>query len=89
MLKTQRHDNAIAYVDRFREHDPDVPTLKLRTARGRGGKGEALMIACGRAGNIPSPEQIDAMCELFKEAIALDPTRPRHTGIWPWRICGI
>lgn len=73
LLKVHRHDDAIAYVDRFREHDPDDPTLKLRAARARGGKGESIMMACDQAGVTPSPEQIDAMCDLFKEAIALDP----------------
>ncbi len=46
MLKAGRQDDAIAYVDGFREKDPDDPTLKLRAARARGGKGEAIMTAC-------------------------------------------
>ena len=29
-------------------------------------------MSCDRAGIIPSPEQIDTMCGLFQEAIALD-----------------
>jgi tetratricopeptide (TPR) repeat protein len=73
LLKAERHDDAIAYVDKFRENDPDDPTLKLRAARARGGKGEAIMAACDKAGVIPSPEQIGTMCALFKEAIDLDP----------------
>jgi hypothetical protein len=73
MFKAGRQDDAIAYVDKFREKDPDDPTLKLRAARARGGKGEAIMMACDQAGVPPSPEQIDTMCALFKEAIALDP----------------
>jgi hypothetical protein len=73
LLKAERHDDAIAYVDRFRKHDPDDPTLKLRAARARGGKGEAILTACDRAGVAPSPAQIDAMCALFEEAVALDP----------------
>ena len=71
MLKVGRHDDAIAYVDKFRGKDPDDPTLKLRAARARGGKGEAIMMACDQAGVVPSPEQIDTMCALFEEAIAL------------------
>jgi len=73
LLKAQRHDDAIAYVDRFRKRDPDNPTLKLRAARARGGKGEDILMACDRAGVMPSPEQLDTMSDLFKEAIALDP----------------
>ncbi len=73
MLKAGRQDDAIAYVDRFREKDLDNPDLKLRAARARGGKGEAIMTACDQAGIAPSPEQIDTMCALFEEAIALDP----------------
>ena len=73
LLKAQRHDDAIAYVDRFRKHDPDDPTLKLRAARARGGKGEDILTTCDRAGVKPSPEQLDTMSALFKEAIALDP----------------
>ena len=73
MLKAGRQDDAIAYVDKFRAKDPDDPTLKLRAARARGGKGEAIMMACDQAGVAPSPEQIDTMCALFEEAIALDP----------------
>ena len=73
LLKAERLDDAIAYVDRFRRKDPDDPTLKLRAARARGGKGEAIMAACDEAGVVPSPEQVDTMCDLFKEAIALDP----------------
>jgi len=73
LLKAQRHDDAIAYVDRFRKKDPDNPTLKLRAARARGGKGEDILMTCDRAGVVPSSEQIDTMCGLFKEAIALDP----------------
>ena len=72
LLKAQRHDDAIAYVDRFLKHDPDNPTLKLRAARARGGKGEDILMSCDRAGVMPSPEQIDTMCGLFQEAIALD-----------------
>ena len=73
MLKAGRQDDAIAYVDKFREKDPDDPTLKLRAARARGGKGEAIMTACDQAGVAPSPEQIDTMCALFRDAIELDP----------------
>jgi hypothetical protein len=73
MLKAGRQDDAIAYVDRFREQDPDDPNLKLRAARARGGKGEAIMAACDQAGVAPTQEQIDAMCALFGEAIQLDP----------------
>ena len=73
LLKAGRQDDAIAYVDEFRKQDPDDPTLKLRAARARGGKGEAIMMACDQAGVVPSPEQIDTMCALFEEAIALDP----------------
>jgi len=73
LLTAQRHDDAIAYVDRFRKHDPDDPTLKLRAARARGGKGEDILMTCDRAGVKPSPEQLDTMSALFKEAIALDP----------------
>lgn len=72
LLKAGRQDDAIAYVDKFREKDPDDPTLKLRAARARGGKGEAIMMACDQAGMAPSQEQIDTMCALFREAIALD-----------------
>ena len=46
MLKAGRQDDAIAYVDQFREKDPDDPDLKLRAARALGGKGEAIMLAC-------------------------------------------
>ena len=73
MLKAGRHDDAIAYVDEFREQDPDDPNLKLRAARARGGKGEAILTACDQTGDAPSPKQIDTMCALFEEAIALDP----------------
>ena len=73
LLKARRHDDAIAYVDRFRKNAPDDPTLKLRAARARGGKGEAIMMACDQAGVAPSQEQIDNMCALFKAAIDLDP----------------
>ncbi len=73
MLKAGRQDDAIAYVDKFREKNPDDPTLKLRAARARGGKGEAIMMACDQAGEVPSQAQIDTMCALFKEAIELDP----------------
>ena len=73
LLKAGRQDDAIAYVDKFREQDPDDPTLKLRAARARGGKGEAIMMACDQAGVAPTPEQIDTMCALFKEGITLDP----------------
>ena len=73
LLKAGRQDDAIAYVDKFREQDPDDPNLKLRAARARGGKGEAIMMACDQAGVAPSPEQIDTMCALFREAIDLDP----------------
>jgi tetratricopeptide (TPR) repeat protein len=73
LLKAERHDDAIAYVDRFRKRDPDNPTLKLRAARARGGKGEFILMTCDRAGVGPSQAQIDTMCDLFKEAIALDP----------------
>ena len=72
LLKNQRLDDAIAYVDRFLEQDPDNPTLKLRAARARGGKGEDILTTCDRTGVMPSPEQIDTMCGLFQEAIALD-----------------
>lgn len=72
MLKAGRQDEAIAYVDRFLKNDPDDPNLKLRAARARGGKGEALMAACDQAGVSPTQEQIDAMCALFNEAIELD-----------------
>ena len=72
LLKAQRHDDAIAYVDRFREHDPDDPTLKRRAALARGGKGETILMACDRSGTLPSQEQINVMRDLFKEAIALD-----------------
>jgi len=73
LLKAQRLDDAIAYVDRFREKDLDDPSLKRRAALARGGKGELILTACDRSGEIPSKEQIDTMCDLFKEAIALDP----------------
>ena len=73
LLVAQRHDDAIAYLGKFRKKDPDDPTLKLRAARARGGKGEAIMAACDRAGRAPSQEQIETMCALFKEAIDLDP----------------
>jgi tetratricopeptide (TPR) repeat protein len=73
LLKAQRLDDAIAYVDRFLKRDPDNPTLKRRAALARGGKGEDILMTCDRAGTRPSPEQIDTMCSLFKEAIALDP----------------
>jgi tetratricopeptide (TPR) repeat protein len=73
LLKAQRLDDAIAYVDRFRKRDPDDPTLKRRAALARGGKGEDILMSCNRAGTLPSAEQIDTMCDLFKEAIALDP----------------
>jgi hypothetical protein len=73
ILTAERYDDAIAYVDGFRKNDPDDPTLKLRAARARGAKGEAIMAACDRAGIAPTPEQIDTMNALFKEAIALDP----------------
>jgi tetratricopeptide (TPR) repeat protein len=73
LLKAERHDDAIAYVDRCRERDPDDPTLKRRAALARGGKGEFIMTACDREGVPPSQDQIDTMCALFKEAIALDP----------------
>ena len=73
LLKAERHDDAIAYVDRFRKNDPDDPTLKLRAARARGSKGEAIMLACDQDGVSPSQAQIDTMCGLFREAIALDP----------------
>lgn len=73
LLKDQRHDDAIAYLDRLRAHDPDDPALKLRAARARGGKGEYILMSCDQAGVAPSQEQIGAMCVLFKEAIALDP----------------
>ena len=73
LLKAEHHDKAIAYVDRFRKRDPDSPTLKRRAALARGGKGEFILTACERAGVGPSPDQIDTMCALFKEAIALDP----------------
>ena len=73
LLKAERLDDAIAYVDRFRRRDPDDPTLKLRAARARGGKGEAIMAACDEAGVVPSQGQVDTMCDLFKEAITLDP----------------
>jgi tetratricopeptide (TPR) repeat protein len=73
LLKAERHDDAIAYVDRFRRHDPDDPTLKRRAALARGGKGEFILMTCDRSGTPPSPEQIDTMDNLFKEAIALDP----------------
>ena len=33
LLKAQRLDDAIAYVEGFRKKDPDDPTLKLRSAR--------------------------------------------------------
>jgi len=73
LLKAERRDDAIAYVDRFRKYDPDDPTLKRRAALARGGKGEDMLMSCDRAGVRPSPEQIDTMCALFEEAIALDP----------------
>jgi tetratricopeptide (TPR) repeat protein len=73
LLKAARHDDAIAYVDRFRKKNPDDPALKLRAARARGGKGEAIMAACDRAGDLPSQAQIETLCGLFEEAIALDP----------------
>ena len=73
MLKAERHDDAIAYVDRFRKKNPDDPTLKRRAALARGGKGEFILQSCDRAGKVPTQEQIDAMCALFKEAILLDP----------------
>jgi tetratricopeptide (TPR) repeat protein len=73
MLKAGRQDDAIAYVDRFLKQAPDDPTLKLRAARARGGKGEAIMAACDQAGAAPSQAQIDTMYALFNEAIALDP----------------
>ena len=73
LLKVARHDDAIAYVDKFLKKDPDDPILKLRAARVRGGKGEAIMTSCDRAGVAPTREQIDTMCALFKEAIDLDP----------------
>ena len=73
MLKAGKQDDAIAYVDKFRAKDPDDPNLKLRAARARGGKGEAIMTACDQAGMAPSPAQIDTMCALFEEAIELDP----------------
>jgi tetratricopeptide (TPR) repeat protein len=73
LLKAARHDDAIAYVDRYRKKDPDNPTLKLRAARARGGKGEAIMTACDQKGIEPTEAQIDTMCALFREAIALDP----------------
>jgi tetratricopeptide (TPR) repeat protein len=73
LLKAGRQDDAIAYVDKFREKNPDDPTLKLRAARARGGKGEAIMAACDRAGVAPSQEQIDTMCTLFEAAVKLDP----------------
>lgn len=73
LLKAERLDDAIAYVNGFRRKDPDDPTLKLRAARALGGKGEAIMTACDQAGLVPSQEQVDTMCDLFKEAIALDP----------------
>ena len=73
LLKAERHDDAIAYVDRVRQKDPDDPTLKRRAALARGGKGEFIMAACDREGAEPSPEQLATMCTLFEEAIALDP----------------
>ncbi len=73
LLKAERHDDAIAYVDRIRQNDPDDPTLKRRAALARGGKGEFIMAACDQAGTMPSQKQIDTMCALFEEAIALDP----------------
>jgi len=73
LLKAERHDDAIAYVDRLRKSDPDDPTLKRRAALARGGKGEFIMMACDREGVPPSQDQIDTMCALFKEAVSLDP----------------
>ena len=49
LLKAERHDEAIAYVDRFRRNDPDDPTLKRRAALARGGKGEYILAACDRS----------------------------------------
>jgi hypothetical protein len=73
LLKAERHDDAIAYVDRFRKKDTDDPSLKRRAALARGGKGEFILAACDRAGVAPSTEEIGAMLVLFREAIALDP----------------
>jgi hypothetical protein len=73
LLKAERHDDAIAYVDRFRKKDPDDPTLKRRAALARGGKGEFILMSCDRKGVAPSQSQIDTMCALFEEAIVLDP----------------
>jgi hypothetical protein len=73
LLKAERHDDAIAYVDRFRKKAPDDSTLKRRAALARGGKGEFILQRCDRSGQPPTSEQIDTMCALFKEAIALDP----------------
>ena len=72
LLKAEHHDDAIAYVDGVRRKDPDDPTLKRRAALARGGKGEFIMAACDREGIRPSQAQIDTMCALFEEAIALD-----------------
>jgi hypothetical protein len=61
LLKAERHDDAIAYVDRFLKRKPDNPTLKRRAALARGGKGEFMLRACDETGGVPSPAQIDAM----------------------------
>ena len=73
LLKAERHDDAVAYVDRFRKKAPDDPSLKRRAALARGGKGEFILKGCDLAGKVPTQEQIDTMCALFKEAVALDP----------------
>lgn len=73
-IDAKSHDEAIAYVDRFRLADPDDPKLRRFAALARGGKGEHILGSSEQIGVVPSPERLEQMIEIFNEAIAIDPT---------------
>lgn len=74
LIQTKRHDEAIAYVDRFRGNDPTNPELKRFAALARGGKGEHILESSDRLGVAPSLERLEEMIGIFEEAIEIDPT---------------
>ena len=73
LMGAKMHDDAIAYVDRFRAEDPNDPDLRRYAALARGAKGEHAMESFDRMEIRPSPQRIEDTVRLFQEAIDVDP----------------
>lgn len=74
LMQARQHDEAIALVDKARLAAPDDPELQRFAALARGGKGEHTMQSYDQMRVAPSAAQVQAMVDLFNDAIAVDPT---------------